>query len=42
LTTTWFPAAAAAVNWSLTGITVPAASCVDGATTKFASTSGTM
>ncbi len=42
LTTTWFPAAAAAVNWSLTGITVPAAACVEGATTKFASVTGTM
>jgi hypothetical protein len=42
LTTTWFPAAAAAVNYAFSAINFPLAACVEGATTKFASVTGAM
>jgi hypothetical protein len=42
LVTTWFPAAAAAVTYSVAGLLAPLNACVEGATSKFTSTTGTM
>lgn len=42
LTTTWFPAAAAAVTYSVAGLAAPLNACVEGATSRFTSTIGTM
>jgi hypothetical protein len=42
LMTTWFPASGAAVTYSVAGIGAPLTACVEGATTKFTSMTGTM
>jgi hypothetical protein len=42
LVTTWFPASAAAVTYAVAGITAPTNACIEGAISRFTSTTGTM